>query len=1791
MMVDRTLSLAKKHAGRAVASALVLAAGLGGALSARAANPVDTAVAAITTATGGHATLTRAPNTGLVTFLSVEPGYEIAVAGADAKARAAAFLGTYGAAFGVSAGSVALVEQGQDELAMDHVRYQELYKGVPVTGAELSIHLRGTGVAAVNARTALLGVASVAGAVSEQAATNSSRSLVMKRYNVTTVSTTAPRLEFFVPLVMGGPQRAPRLAWFVEVYTPTLREFVWIDARRGGILLNFSQLPDALSRQVHDAAGGSVLPGALARSEGEDPVAGAEVNAAYDYAGDFYNYFSTEHGRDSYDGKGAALVSAARYCPTGDSCSYLRAFWDGRAGQAVFGQGMAADDIVAHELTHALVEKSARLFGYRQSGALNESFADLFGELVDLGNGSGNDAPSQRWLIGEDLPGGAVRNMTDPGAFSQPAWTGDANYYCGADDNGGVHVNAGVLNHAFALMADGGSYRGVSVASIGLQKTGKIAYRALTRYLTSASNLLDGDQALRQSCADLVGTAGITSDDCAAVGSALDSVDLGGGVCAVLADAPACGTGLGPVNWRFDGFEAVGPNGTWGANQSVGGNAWLGGEGVPAVYFSDFAKTGWYSLWGRDLPAASDSSVAMASPTSVPAGGRLEIRHYYAFEPNRDGGVVEYSANNGAWQDAQALRFAGADYDATVLSATGGNPLAGRRAFTGFSGNYVATQYDLSSLEGQNLRVRFRIGTDQSVGYEGWFIDDVRIYSCDTGGTFQMSAAAVSVAEATPEVKLTVTRDVTTGAAGGVVLHYATNDLTGTATAGQDYTSRSGMLTFDSWVKSGSFSVPILNDTVEDAGETFDVELSVVPGGPDANVGTPASTAVTIINDDHAGKAQFSAASYSVEERAGYADLWLSRNGAASGATVDYRTVGATATAGSDYGTEGDFSEVRGTLTFAAGQNLARIRIPVINDCLAEGAEYLNVIIENPGGGLTLGARTNVRLSIVSDDVGGVLDLSSGPFNALEAALDAGGTLVPGAVKVYVVRSGGAACGVTVNYATSNGTAIAGEDYDAAGGTLTFAKGETTKTVVVSLRDDTLGEGTETFNITLSNPQGGAKLGAWTTSVCSIYDDEVSVAFDKDMFRVKENVGWGYFTVKRRGPQTGTVTVQYEVGDGTAILGQDYVMATGAPTVGTLTFGPNVTLSGVAVRIVNNLTIEPREEFTIRLFNVVGGVMGTRDTTVVAIDDDDTGGYFDFDTLGFIVKESVGSANACVSRHDGTGGGASVEYYTADSNNPPLATPGLDYTPVEGTLSFGPGETRKCVAIPITNDVVREGKEEFFVRLRNGVGAVLPNNRKVRFGIVDDTEDVIDFLTRKPTGQEANTGPAMLVRMGDPNQTVYAEYYTSDGTAVHGVDYYAQRGVAVFRPGVITQSIAIQHINDAVSEPNKVYYIHIGKVWSPDSTNWQAAPDAVAEMQFTDDDEPGWFTLTASEYVGTEGATAKITVKRLSGWADKVKLQIDVSGGTATPCLAPCETKEGDYVSYFPYTMTFNGAEKTKTIAVPINQNTLVEGLKWADITLTPVTYNATVQHGAAKLYIKDNDAPAFRFTSQAGTELRTYSVVESAGPASIAVTRTAATTEATVEYDVAAGTATAGADFVAAHGVLTFAVGQLSQSFDVQIVGDDVYEPTETILLSLSNPSAGHVLTYPHIADLNILNDDPGVVIETVEPVYAGTEGGQAAVQVIRSNGVSGSVTVHYSTSAGTATAGVTPGDGGDYQESEGTLTFGVGETTKTIYIPLLADSEVEPGETFTVTLDTPGGAAVLGPRYKSLVWIADNN
>ena len=720
--------------------ALPLAAAAGPAPDDR----VTRALEAMRQASGQPVTVARSRITTLATFVATAPGHPIALrSGATTpEERAFAFLAAYGAAFGVTDRSQARVESVvPDALGMHHVRLRQHRDGIPVTGGDLIVHLRGDEVVAANGKTLpRLERLDTTPKLSAAEAVRAARAHLAERSGGRELTFSEPRLEVFNRGLLEGAPYPTRLAWFVEVTGVSYRQFVWIDARSGRALLDFSQLTHSLVRQVYNSNNTSTLPGALMRSEGGPSTGDPDADKAYDYAGDTYNYFFTEHGRDSYDNAGAPIVSSVHYCE--GTCPYANAYWSGV--QMVYGEDFSlADDVVAHELTHAVTERTANLFYYMQSGALNESFSDIFGESVDLWNNATEaEPPANRWLIGEGLPsGGPFRNMANPNAFGQPGKVSDAQFACEDDpalDSGGVHTNSGVPNRAYALIVDGGTYNGYTVTGIGLAKAAKVEYRTLTAYLGSASDFLDTYFALRQSCTDLVGTAGITAADCGELGKAIAAVQMSSPWPCAPAQAaapPLCPVGQAPQNAFFDTLENP-ASGNWTSTTLSGVNHWDLGAGTPPadIYWSGFATSGVYSFWGYNYDFVGDSAVAMTASVAVPTGARLQFSHAYGFENDPttfyDGGVLEYSTDGGsAWTDAGSLISAGAGYGG-VISATYTNPLGGRNAFVGESWGYTASQLNLASLAGQNVRFRFRIGTDDAFDDYGWFVDDVRLYTC-----------------------------------------------------------------------------------------------------------------------------------------------------------------------------------------------------------------------------------------------------------------------------------------------------------------------------------------------------------------------------------------------------------------------------------------------------------------------------------------------------------------------------------------------------------------------------------------------------------------------------------------------------------------------------------------------------------------------------------------------------------------------------------------------------------------------------------------------------------------------------------------------------------------------------------------------------------------------------------------------------------------------------------------------------------------------------------------------------
>ncbi len=238
----------------------------------------------------------------------------------------------------------------------------------------------------------------------------------------------------------------------------------------------------------------------MQRREGDPPQSAPFVNNLYDFAGQTYNLYASAFGRDSYDGLGHHMISVYlvnQQCPN--------AYWNGTSTN--YCPIFDADDVVSHEWSHAYTEYTHGLIYAFQSGALNESYSDIFGETVDLLNGAdgsggnNNTQPypnGQRWLVGEDLGQQVqellLRDMYDPDRLADPGKVSSPNYACGTEDGGGVHTNSGVPNHAYALIVDGtqfapgGSYNGQTITGIGLTKAAAIYFRAESVYQTPTTD-------------------------------------------------------------------------------------------------------------------------------------------------------------------------------------------------------------------------------------------------------------------------------------------------------------------------------------------------------------------------------------------------------------------------------------------------------------------------------------------------------------------------------------------------------------------------------------------------------------------------------------------------------------------------------------------------------------------------------------------------------------------------------------------------------------------------------------------------------------------------------------------------------------------------------------------------------------------------------------------------------------------------------------------------------------------------------------------------------------------------------------------------------------------------------------------------------------------------------------------------------------------------------------------------------------------------------------------------------
>ncbi|NJN66639.1 MAG: hypothetical protein HC884_07930 [Chloroflexaceae bacterium] len=442
---------------------------------------------------------------------------------------------------------------------------------------------------------------------------------------------------------------------------------------------------------------------------------------------------------------------------------------------------------------------------------------------------------------------------------------------------------------------------------------------------------------------------------------------------------------------------------------------------------------------------------------------------------------------------------------------------------------------------------------------------------------------------------------------------------------------------------------------------------------------------------------------------------------------------------------------------------------------------------------------------------------------------------------------------------------------------------------------------------------------------------------------------------------------------------------------------------------------------------------------------------------------------------------------------------------------------------------------------------------------------------RYEVDEMAGTATVTVTLSNASAETVLVDYLTGDDTAMAGSDYTTVSGTLTFAPGEMSQSFEVPILvneEDDVREETVLLMLE---------NPVQATLGITSEATLTIVD-PTALDLPRVRFssdmfeVHEEEGTATITVTLNMTFTHQVSVDYATSDGTAIA--------GSDYMTASG-TLTFVPDETVQTFDVEILPNFGDAPEETVHLMLSnPVSATLGSSDRQATLTIIDATpptTPTVQFSSS------TFSVSEDAGTTTVMVELSHAfDQEVTVNYATSADTATAGSDYEEASGMLTFAPGATSQTFDITILTDDEEESDETVQLTLSNPSNAE-LGSQAVAVLTITDVPPVVpAVQFSQAAFEVNEGdGTATIQVTLNPAAEAEVTVEYATSDGTATAG------SDYTEASGTLTFAAGATSQTFDITILADEEEETDETVQLTLSNPSANAELGSQATATLTI----
>ena len=393
---------------------------------------------------------------------------------------------------------------------------------------------------------------------------------------------------------------------------------------------------------------------------------------------------------------------------------------------------------------------------------------------------------------------------------------------------------------------------------------------------------------------------------------------------------------------------------------------------------------------------------------------------------------------------------------------------------------------------------------------------------------------------------------------------------------------------------------------------------------------------------------------------------------------------------------------------------------------------------------------------------------------------------------------------VSVDFATADSSATAPADYAATGGTLTFAAGETTKTITITVNGDLLDEINEQFVVNLSNPFNATFSDS--VGVATIIDDDPLPALSIGDATVTEGDSGtvnATFTVTLTPVSGREVFVQYATADGSATAGTDYAAISST----TLTFAAGETSKTITVPVSGDLLDEFDETFTV---NLSGASFATISDGVGegTITDDDALPQLAVDDVT-VTEGDSGSldANFTVSLTPVSGRTVTVQYATANGS----ATAPADYTAASGSLTFTAGQTTKTVSVPVHGDLLDEIDEVFNLNLSVPSNATIADGAGV--GTITDDDALPALAVNDVTISEVDSGSAnanFTVTLSAPSgRPVSVDYATADDTATAPADYVAAGGTLTFTPGQTFKTVTVPVNGDLLDEANETYFLNL----------------------------------------------------------------------------------------------------------------------------------------------------------------------------------------------------------------------------------------------------------------------------------------------------------------------------------------------------------------------------------------------